>query len=170
MISGQLSAGKSTTARALLERFQYGYHIDMDGIREMVTSGLASPMEWTDETSRQFDLAIRGSAALARVYADAGFTVAIEGGIDPASMEAALDEHGIRDRMVGVVLHPRLEVALDRNRRRETKQFDTSILEEAMREIDADVARDAARPGWHEIDNSDEPLARTVERILSIGR
>lgn len=170
VITGQLSAGKSTVAKALLDCFPLGYHIDVDGIREMVTSGLASPLEWTDETTRQFELAIHASAALARVYADAGFAVAIEGGIDPELVEAALTEHGIRDRMVGVVLHPRLEVALDRNRSRQTKAFDTSVLEGVMRQIDADVARDAARPGWHEIDNSDESIESTVERVLSIAR
>jgi hypothetical protein len=157
-------------ARALLDRFPFGYQVDVDGIREIVTSRLASPLEWTDETSRQFALATRASAALARVYADAGFAVAIDGGIDSELVEAALAEHGLRDRMVGVVLHPRLGLALDRNRSRQTKAFDTSVLEGVMRQIDTDVARDAARPGWHEIDNSDEPVATTVDRILSIGQ
>jgi adenylylsulfate kinase-like enzyme len=170
VITGQLSAGKSTVARATLDRYPFGYHIDVDGLREMVTSGLASPLEWTDETSRQFELATHGAAALARVYADAGFAVAIEGGIDPGLVEAAFEAHGIRERMVGIVLHPWLEVALERNRSRDTKSFDTSILEDVMRRIDADVARDAARPGWHEIDNSDEPVEATVERVLSIRR
>jgi hypothetical protein len=72
--------------------------------------------------------------------------------------------------MIGVVLHPRLEVALERNRTRHTKSFDTSILEDAMRHIEADVGRDAERPGWHGIDNSDEPVEATVERILAIER
>jgi hypothetical protein len=74
------------------------------------------------------------------------------------------------DRMVGVVRHPRLDVALERNRSRQTKSFDTSLLEGVMRQIDADVARDAARPGWHQIDNSDESVESTVDRVLSIGR
>jgi hypothetical protein len=39
-----------------------------------------------------------------------------------------------------------------------------------MREIDADVARDAARDGWHAIDNGDEPVETTVDRILHIRR
>jgi adenylylsulfate kinase-like enzyme len=168
VITGQLSAGKSTVARALLDRFAFGYHIDVDGIREMVTSGLSSPLEWTEETSRQFALAIRASAALARVYADAGFAVAIEGGIDPELAESALEEYGLRERMIGVILHPRLDVALDRNRSRQTKAFDTSVLEDAMRLIDADVARDAARPGWYAVDNSDESVESTVDRVLSI--
>ena len=170
VITGQLSAGKSTVSKALLDRYPFGYHIDVDGIREMVTSGLASPLEWTDETDRQFGLATRASAAIARVYSDAGFAVAIEGGLDPVHVEMALEEQGLRDRLVGIVLHPRLEVALDRNRIRQTKSFDTAILEGVMREIDGDLARDGARPGWHELDNSDESVEATVERILSVAR
>jgi chloramphenicol 3-O-phosphotransferase len=170
VITGQLAAGKSTVARALLDRFPFGYHVDVDGMREMVTSGLASPLEWTDETTRQFELAIRASAALARIYADAGFAVAIEGAMDPATVDTALEEAGVRDRMVGVVLRPSLEVALQRNRERTHKGFDTSVLEGVMREIDADLVRDAGRPGWHDVDNSDESVGETVQRILSIGR
>jgi hypothetical protein len=37
-----------------------------------------------------------------------------------------------------------------------------------MRLIDADVARDAARPGWYAVDNSDESVESTVDRVLSI--
>lgn len=170
VITGQLSAGKSTVTKALLERFAFGYHIDLDGMREMVTSGLASPLDWTDETDRQFALALRASAAIARIYADAGFAVAIEGGIDPAEVEAALAEVGLWERTIGVVLHPRLEVALDRNRTRGTKSFDTSILEGVMREIEGDIARGVASVGWHEIDNSDEPVDATVARILALSR
>ena len=170
VVTGQLSAGKSTVSRAVLDRFEFGYHVDVDGIREMVSKGLASPLEWTDETSRQFRLAISASAALARVYADAGFAVAIEGGMDPAMVESALEAVGLRERMVGIVLRPRLDVALERNRSRTTKSFDTSVLEDVMRRIDEDLARDGRRRGWHVIDNSDEPVEATAERILSIGR
>jgi len=69
--------------------------------------------------------------------------------------------------MVGIVLHPRLEVALDRNRARSTKSFDTSILETVMKEIERDLDRGAGGDGWHVIDNSDEPVETTVGRILA---
>ena len=154
----------------MLQRFEFGLHIDVDGIREMVVSGLASPLEWTDETTRQFELAIRASAAMARVYAEAGFAVVIEGGMDAEMVERALAEAEISDRFVGVVLQPRLDVALERNRRRTSKAFDTGILEDVMREIDAGLADDGARDGWHRIDNSDEHVDATVDRILSIGQ
>ena len=170
VITGQLSAGKSTIAGALLEHFPFGYHIDVDGIREMVTSGRASPLEWNDEPTRQFARAIEASAALAKVYASAGFAVAIEGGLDPAAIEQALADAGMGDRLVGIVLHPRLEVALQRNRHRSTKSFDTSILEGVMREIDGDISSQPDRPGWHVLDNSDEPIEATAQRVLSIAR
>jgi thymidylate kinase len=170
VITGQLSAGKSTIARALMDRFEHGVYVDVDGIRELVTSGLAGPLEWTDETTRQFGLAIRASVALAQVYADADFAVAIEGGMDPELVEAALEAAGLADRSVLVVLHPRLDIALDRNRSRTSKPFDTAILEDAMRSIETDLARDSARPRWHRVDNSDESVADTVDRILAIRR
>ena len=169
VITGQLSAGKTTVARALLDRYSLGFHIDVDAVREMVSSGLAGPLEWTDETSRQFALAVRAAAALARVYADAGFAVAIEGGIEPAQVEEALAEVGVRDELVGVVLHPNLGVALERNRRRQTKAFDTSILEGVMADIDRDLRAEGERPGWHRIDNGHESVDATVERILQLA-
>lgn len=170
MITGQLSAGKSTVAEALLDHFPFGYHVDVDAIREMVTSGLASPLNWTDETTRQFNLAILASAALAKVYGQAGFAVAIEGAIEPTAIDEALSHAGLLERRVGIVLRPSLEAALQRNRQRQNKPFDTSILEGVMRTIDNDLARDAELPGWHVLDNSDEPVEASVQRILSFVR
>jgi hypothetical protein len=69
-----------------------------------------------------------------------------------------------------VVLRPRLDVALARNRARAHKGFDTSILESVMHEIDSDLAAQAPRPGWHHLDNGHETVERTVDRILSIGQ
>jgi adenylylsulfate kinase-like enzyme len=168
VITGQLAAGKSTLAHALLERFPFGYHVDMDGIREMVSSGFASPLTPSDETTRQFRLAFHGAAALARVYHAAGFTVAIEGGMEPHAIQAALAAEGLEAHFVGVILHPTLDVALRRNRDRTTKGFDTSVLDDVIREIDADLAREAIPAGWTRIDNGDEPVGRTVERVLAL--
>ena len=111
---------------------------------------------------------MRASAAVARIYAHGGFAVAIEGGIDPPLAGAALEAEGLAERAVGVILRPRLEVALDRNRSRAHKPFDTSILEGAMRRIERDLNEEAAQSGWHVIDNSDEPPERTVHRILAL--
>lgn len=167
VISGQLAAGKSTLAKALLATFPFGYHIDVDGIREMVTSGFASPLEESEEARRQFDLALAGSVALAAVYHAAGFATAIEGGIDPAAIDRELAAAGLLEARVGIVLVPSLEVALERNRSRATKAFDTSVLEDVMRVIDADLHSLPIRDGWRLIDNGAESLAATVDRVLA---
>ena len=169
VITGQLAAGKSTLARAVLARFDLGYHIDVDGIREGVVSGLASPLEWSAETDRQFALALDASAALAAVYQRAGFAVAIEGGIDPAEVDAALDRAGIVDARIGTSCYPPLDVALERNRSRTHKGFDTSVLEPVMASIEADLRDEPPPPGWTTIDNGEESAAATAARILELA-
>ncbi len=168
VLTGQLAAGKSTVARAVLDRFAFGYLVDVDGVREQVTSGLAGPLEWTDETTRQFGLALEGAAALASVYQRAGFAVAIEGAVDPPDVDAALDRVGLLPHRVGVVLHPRLDVAHARNRARSTKSFDTTVLEAVMTSIDADLAAAPVPAGWSVLDTSDEDLPTTVGRVLGL--
>jgi adenylate kinase family enzyme len=73
LISGIPGAGKTTVAQAICARYAKAIHIPVDDLRELVISGHASPLEWTEETSRQFALA-RGSAArMAADYSDQGF-------------------------------------------------------------------------------------------------
>jgi hypothetical protein len=171
VITGQLSAGKSTVAGAVLDRFPFGLHIDVDGVREMVVSGLASPLAWTDETTRQFTLAMHGSAALARPYAEAGFAVAIEGALEPEVVESALDEASLRDRMIGIVLRPRLDVALERNRSRTNKSFDTSILESTMRDITAiSLATPPGPAGTWSTTRTRRSKPRWIESFSSRGK
>ncbi len=168
VITGQLASGKSSLARALLDRFPRGLHIDVDAVREMVTSGLASPLEWTDETTRQFELAVSAAAAVARIYRSAGFAVAIEGAIDPTSVELALSEAGLDGAWIGVELHPRVDVAIERNRSRRTKPFDTSILERVIHDIDRDIAAAAPRKNWTRLDNSEQSVADTTDQVLGL--
>lgn len=170
VVTGQLAAGKSTVSRAALDTFPFGFHVDVDAVREQVASGLAGPLEGTDETTRQFRLAVRASAALASVYHRDGFAVAIEGAVGPADVDAALEAVGLLPHRVGVVLHPRLEVALERNRTRSTKTFDTSVLEDVMTSIDVDLSTATVPPGWTVLDTSDEQLDATVRRVLALAR
>ncbi|TMG44935.1 MAG: ATP-binding protein, partial [Chloroflexi bacterium] len=78
LISGAPGAGKSTVSDALCRRFRLAVHIPVDDIRDWVRSGFASPVEWTNETGRQFALARRGAARIATDYADAGFDVMVD--------------------------------------------------------------------------------------------
>ncbi len=78
-MSGCPGAGKSSVSRALLARFPFGLHLPVDDLRELVVSGIAHPsLEHRPEAVRQFALARQAAAHHARLYAEAGFTVAID--------------------------------------------------------------------------------------------
>jgi adenylylsulfate kinase-like enzyme len=170
VITGQVSAGKSTLAKALLARHPFGVHVDVDELREMVVSGLAGPLEWTAETSRQFDLALRSAAAIAAVYHAAGFAVAIEGSVDPVAASEHVADAGLAQSTVGVVLLPQVEVALARNAERTTKGFDTAVLDEVIRRLDGEIRTDPLPQGWLRLDNGTEDVEATVERVLTHPR
>jgi adenylylsulfate kinase-like enzyme len=165
-VTGQLAAGKSTVARAFLARFPFGYHVDIDGIREGVVSGMASPIAWSDETTRQFGIAVRASAAIAAVYLRAGFAVAVEGSVDPDSLDRDLAATGVP--YVGIVLLPAAEVAIERNHARTTKGFDTTVLDPVIRQLDVELHTRAVPAGWTVMDNSGEAVEATVDRILRL--
>jgi adenylylsulfate kinase-like enzyme len=171
VLTGQLAAGKSTLARLALARWERGLHLDVDAVREQVVQGLAGPLPWTDETTRQFALAVRACAAQAAVYHRAGYAVAVEGAIDPADVDAALAEVGLLEHRVGVVLHPRLEAARERNRTRTHKPFGPDLLHDVIGVLDADLASAPVPPGWTVLDTSDDTVEQSLQRVLAlVGR
>ncbi len=167
LITGAPGAGKSATAAALMRRFPFGLHIPVDDLREWVVSGIAHPVpEYTVETARQFRLARAAAAQIAALYADAGFAVAIDDVVHEPDAEyylAALAPRTVHK----ILLQPSLEVALARNIGRTNKDFDTSILTEAVRGNHRTLA-EQNRPegGWLVVDNSALGLDQTVDAIL----
>lgn len=121
-----------------------------------------------DETTRQFALSVRACAAQAAVYHRAGFAVAIEGAIDPADVDAALAEAGLLEHRVGVVLHPRVEVAQERNRTRSHKPFGPDLLHDVIAVLDDDLRSTPVPAGWTVLDTSDDTAEQSVDRVLGL--
>src|SRR5690349_17519210 len=107
IISGTPGAGKSTVSDALMKRFPKGLHIPLDDLREWVASGRADPVPtWTPETTRQFTLARKSAAQVARVYASEGYAVAIDDVIFPYEAEALFAEPLVDFPIRKVLLRP----------------------------------------------------------------
>ncbi len=166
LISGIPGAGKTTVARALCAGYAKAIHIPVDDLREFVVAGHASPIDWSEETARQFALA-RGSAArMAADYSDQGFAVVI----DDVVREEDIDQftrHLSGRPLTKVALIPRLDVTLVRNRDRTNKSFDTGVLEPVAQRLYRSLV-DSCSPaaGWIALDTSGMDVTASVTELL----
>jgi len=165
LISGTPGAGKTSVAGALARRYPKAIAIEVDALREWVVSGYANPLDqWTPETRLQFALAYRTAGTIARLYTEAGFAVVIDG----VTSEPDVPTYGFPFPPRKVLLRPSLAAALERNARRDTKPFDTSVLDPVTQRLFTDLA-ESCRPGdgWLVVDSSAETADETVTRILA---
>lgn len=168
VLSGSPGAGKSSVARALLGHSPRGLHLPVDDLRELVVSGLVGPsLDHPPEAVRQFGLARRAAAFHARLYAEAGFAVAVDDVLWPADLEAmAVHWEGLDVRPV--FLAPTLDVTQARNAARVGKAFDTRNLVPMIAALHpAMPPADYRAAGWRVLDTSDLNIEQTVAALLS---
>ena len=168
IITGTPGSGKSTVAKELLQRYEFGFHIPIDDLREWVVSGIAHPLpEWTSETTRQFDLGYQAAAHLAGLYARAGFAVAIDQVIYPGDVRKYFGSLSSEFTIHKIFLQPNVEVALERNASRKNKDFDTTFLNEPIQTIykslDEQIQKDS---GWIIVNSSIQNIKGTVDEIF----
>ena len=168
LISGAPGSGKTSVADALSRRYPRGVHLPMDELRQLVRSGLASPLEWNEETTRQFAIARRNAARLAADYVAEGFTVVMDDVVREADMPQYLPYlGGLVPRKV--LLSPSIFVVHRRNAQRTNKSFDTRILEPVATRLHGQLlAGCPPEAGWKVLDTSTLSIDDTIDRILKL--
>ena len=110
LLTGTPGSGKSSVARALLQRFEFGLHLPVDDLREFVVSGIAHPVPTlTQETGRQFRLARMGTAMTAKLYAANHFAVVIDDVISSEDVSGLFEVAFVEFEFRKIMLAPRLE-------------------------------------------------------------
>jgi predicted kinase len=162
LINGIPGVGKTTTARALAQRYERGVHIEGDRLQELIVSGAVWPGEQPqEEENRQIHLNVRNQCLLARSFAQEGFTPVIDYVIVNKARVEEYRQHlpGFTLRLV--TLAPGVSVALERDRRRPEKTVAHfwAHLDDVMRAELSGVGL------W--VDNADLTIAETVDYILA---
>ena len=167
LIMGTPASGKSTVAKALMQRFEKGVHIPVDDLRQMVVSGLSDMgFEVPPATLEQLRLAREATSSMARIYSDNEFAVAIDDfwyGDKPD--EVYTQKIGIR--ITRILLLPSLETTLQRlySRNPEEGSF-KQILDSAIRQLHVELASHS-KTNWLVIDSSRLSVEQTVDKILA---
>ncbi len=162
-VSGTPGSGKSSFARALLQRSEFGLHLPIDDLREFVVSGIAHPVPFTPDTIRQFRLARVAAIQTAKMYALEGFVVVIDDVFFAHDVAQLETEFLTGFEVQKILLRPNLAVTLGRNATRKNKNFDTAFLEPVITDLYQNMKpEDFAVQGWQIIDSSELSLAQTV--------
>lgn len=167
-LTGPPAAGKTTLAKALLQRFEFGFHIPVDDLREWVVCGMAHPKGWSDETTRQFGLAEESACDLAIRYQDAGFAVVIDHCQGPPTLDALIEKR-LRGRpIVKVAVVCRLETNHMRNQTRTNKSIDPKDLVKTIDNLNPLYqSKPIHEQGWIVFDNEATGVDQAIDRLFS---
>ena len=171
ILTGTPASGKSSVAKALLNRFAFGVHVPVDDLRGMVISGLSNPIgSWDEETDRQFRLARDSVAQIAKTYAQGGFAVVIDDVIFPDAIAHHYDGVLADFAVHKVLLRPAVAITVARNEAREIS-VDNKQLEKIIEPIYAHFATfdldKLEEAGWCILDTSDHSIEETVSEIVN---
>jgi predicted kinase len=163
LVTGAMASGKSTVAQLLAERLPRSVHLRGDSFRRMIVSGREEfTPQPTVEATAQLRLRYQASAAVADLYAQAGWTVVVQDVVLGEALDAYLDAVTARPLYL-VVLAPRPEAVAAREAGRDKDGYGgpwtVDILDDVLR-------RDTPLRGlW--LDTSDQTPHQTVDQILA---
>lgn len=163
IITGAMAAGKSTVAKALVQRFDRSAHVSGDAILRMIMSGGASlgPVLGT-EGRRQLTLRQDIGMDIARSFVGAGFTTVYQDiliGSDLVRVAASMSDLAPRI----VVLNPDAEALGERDLKRPktgySEKFRPEFLAQALRSETPSIGL------W--IDTSRMSVEHVIEAVMA---
>ena len=159
IVTGPPGAGKSTMARALVERFDLAVLLQGDWYFERIVRGWIEP--WTTPSRHQNTVVTRAIAASAREYALGGYAVVVEGIVGPWFLDTFVPAVG-EIAVHYVVIRPSAETAMARAVAREAPALvDPEPISHMYRAFE-----ELGPHEHHVIDTSGHEVDDTVAEVL----
>lgn len=159
LITGPMGAGKSSTSKALAEKFEKSAYIKVDHVRKMIIGGYIEVGE--ENFSIQEKLGIKNTCALANNFFEAGFNVFIDDVMGKEKLQRYIEFFPNR-KIKTFLLLPSVEAMLERFHGRGGA---TEALEKRTRHLHDQFTLRKNEANWKVIDSSNLTLEETVEEI-----
>ncbi|MCW5940854.1 MAG: AAA family ATPase [Fimbriimonadaceae bacterium] len=165
-LTGAPGVGKNTAGRALADRFERAVFLDLDAFRANVVKGVAQPSAgWSEETTRQFNLAHVAAGRVAKLYSDAGFAVVIAHCSNVDMVTLFLSEF---PEAKVVCLRADLDTNRERNNTRTNKSFDPREIEYLVVELGKVLPDAFAQAGYPVLDTTRQTVAETLSALVNM--
>ena len=163
LVTGVMASGKSTVAQLLAERLPRAVHLRGDGFRRMIVSGREEfTPQPTAEATAQLRLRYQASAAVADLYAQAGWTVVVQDVVLGEHLNACLAAVTTRPLYL-VVLAPTRGAVAARETERPKNGYGGHWTVDTLDDV---LRMETPRLGlW--LDTSNQTPDKTVDQILT---
>lgn len=164
-ITGPAGSGKTTVARQVAQHFPKSLHIQVDHLREMMVNGVELPDGggWSEETSRQFQMARSTAIYMAQLYAGQGVDVVIDDVCVPPEFQKQYTELFNNPAVHRVLLLPAAEAVVERMNKR-GGPFDKFLV--GMVPWFYSYLELMPKEGWLVLDTSEWTIEQTVREVL----
>lgn len=161
LITGPAGSGKSSTSKALAEKFERSAVIEVDIIREMIKGGRVRPWPYNEEVELQASLIAKNACDMATNFLEKGFNVFIDGVVGRKMLEQY--SSFFKDKnFKAFLLLPSIDSLL--------KRFDDRGVNEELRKRTVDLHKQFSEKkdelNCQIINSSDQTLEETVEEIF----
>ena len=160
LITGPAGSGKSSTSKALAEKFERSAVIEVDKIREIIKSGYVKPFPYNDEVDLQLTLSAKNACDMANNLLEKGFNVFIDDVVGRKLL--AQYSNSFKDKnFKAFLLVPSLEALL----RRFDERGNNEELRKRTIELHGKFLEKKDELNCQIINSSDQTLEETVDEI-----
>lgn len=160
LITGPAGSGKSSTSKALANKFERSAVIEVDILRHMIKGGYVRPWPHNEEVDLQVSLSVKNACDMANNFIEKGFSVFIDDVVGRKLLEQYSNFFKYKN-FKAFLLMPSLESLL----KRFDNRGDDKELRERTIELHKNFSEKKDRLNWHIINSSDQTLEETVDEI-----